>query len=122
MMRHTGGRSMGETSTKSNPASCATRMASTIGTIPNCSLFSLIRRTGEIRICSLQRNPCWLMTHAPEKLPPSTFHESTDRFTVTYLPQDSLRVKVILGLLQRVLRKCKWFRNHGIAFYIHAAA
>ena len=37
------------------------RMASIVGIMPTCSFWSLIRRTGEIRICSLQRKPCWLM-------------------------------------------------------------
>jgi len=54
-MRQTGGRAVGATSTRSSPASRAWRRASAVETTPTCSSFSLIRRTGEMRICSLWR-------------------------------------------------------------------
>src|ERR1043166_9922289 len=55
MILQTGGRSCGEPSTRSIPASRASRLASSVGPTPRCPPFSSIRRTGDNRICSLHR-------------------------------------------------------------------
>src|SRR4051794_28559114 len=55
MIRQTGGRAWGATSTRSRPASRAMRSASAVETMPTCSSLSLTSRIGEIRICSLWR-------------------------------------------------------------------
>lgn len=54
-MRQTGGRAVGATSTRSRPASRARRNASAVEVEPTFSLFSSIRKIGEMRICSLWR-------------------------------------------------------------------
>src|SRR5579871_2684180 len=55
MIRQTGGRAVGATSTRSSPASRAIRKASAVETMPTCSSLSFIKRIGEILICSLWR-------------------------------------------------------------------
>ena len=53
MILQTGGRAVGATSTKSRPASRAMRSASDVDVEPTFSSLSLMRKIGEIRICSL---------------------------------------------------------------------
>lgn len=55
MIRQTGGRAVGATSTRSRPASRAIFRASAVETEPSFSSLSLIRKMGEILICSLWR-------------------------------------------------------------------
>lgn len=55
MILHTGGRSLGATSTKSRPEVRAVDNASSVGRIPSWAPSALITRIGEIRICSLMR-------------------------------------------------------------------
>jgi hypothetical protein len=83
----TGGRASGATSTRSNPASSAFALASSIETIPNCSPSPLIRRTGLIRIWSLSRTFCSLMArtsalrslgHPPGIQPPGASTKKKD--------------------------------------------
>ena len=50
MILQTGGRESATTSTRSSPASWASRMASDVSTTPICSLSAPISRTGVIRI------------------------------------------------------------------------
>jgi hypothetical protein len=53
MMRQTGGRAFGATSTRSSPASRALRSASAVLTCPIFCSSASIRKIGEILICSL---------------------------------------------------------------------
>jgi AcrR family transcriptional regulator len=53
--RQTGGRAVGATSTRSRPASRAMRNASAVEVDPTFSSKALIRKIGEILICSLWR-------------------------------------------------------------------
>jgi hypothetical protein len=53
MMRQTGGRALGATSTRSSPASRALRSASAVLTCPIFCSSASIRKIGEILICSL---------------------------------------------------------------------
>jgi hypothetical protein len=55
MMRQTGGRAVGATSTRSSPSSRARRSASAVDVEPIFSSFSSIRKIGDMRICSLWR-------------------------------------------------------------------
>src|SRR5438132_9235941 len=55
MILQTGGRAVGATSTRSRPASRARRSASLVGVGPIFTSLSSMRKTGEIRICSLWR-------------------------------------------------------------------
>jgi hypothetical protein len=55
MMRHTGGRAVGATSTRSSPSSRALRSASAVEVEPILFSFSSMRKIGEMRICSLWR-------------------------------------------------------------------
>jgi hypothetical protein len=55
MILQTGGRAVGATSTRSSPASRANRSASLVEVLPTFSSLSLIRKIGEMRICSLWR-------------------------------------------------------------------
>jgi hypothetical protein len=55
MIRQTGGRAVGATSTRSRPASRAMRSASAVDVLPTFSSAALIRKIGEMRICSLWR-------------------------------------------------------------------
>src|SRR5262245_26435435 len=55
MIRQTGGRAVGATSTRSRPASRAMRKASAVEVGPTFSSCALIRKIGEILICSLWR-------------------------------------------------------------------
>ena len=50
-----GGRSLGATSTRSNPASRATPSACSVGIMPSCSPSAEMTRTGVMRICSFTR-------------------------------------------------------------------
>src|SRR3954469_2536790 len=56
MMRQTGGRASGATSTRSRPCSSAISIARSIGMIPTCSPSGLITRTGLMRIWRLTRS------------------------------------------------------------------
>lgn len=55
MIRHTGGFSLGATSTRSRPDSRARARASSVGMMPSWAPSAEITRIGEIRICSLMR-------------------------------------------------------------------
>src|SRR2546430_2329337 len=55
MIRQTGGRAVGATSTRSSPSSRALRSASAVEVEPILFSFSSMRKIGEMRICSLWR-------------------------------------------------------------------
>src|ERR1700722_1465244 len=55
MILQTGGGGVGATSTKSSPGSRAIRRASEVEVLPTFSSLSLIKKIGEMRICSLWR-------------------------------------------------------------------
>jgi hypothetical protein len=55
MIRQTGGRAVGATSTRSKPSSRERRSASAVDVEPTLFSFSSIRKIGEILICSLWR-------------------------------------------------------------------
>src|SRR5271165_4223236 len=57
MILHTGGRSLGATSTRSRPASREASRALLVGMTPSMAPSALITRTGEMRICSFTLKP-----------------------------------------------------------------
>ena len=63
MMRQTGGSLVGDTSTRSRPASLAFPIAIYLSTIPCCSLFSSIRRTLSALMAVLIRNSFLLILY-----------------------------------------------------------
>src|SRR5262249_17687163 len=57
MILHTGGRSLGATSTRSSPASRAASRALLVGMTPSIAPSAGMARTGEMRICSFTLMP-----------------------------------------------------------------
>src|SRR5450432_3145985 len=78
MIRQTGGRAVGATSTRSSPASRAMRKASPVEVLPTFSSSALIRKMGEILICSLWRKFVG-MALTPKNLAPQTAHADAKR-------------------------------------------
>src|ERR1700733_10074206 len=91
MIRQTGGRAVGATSTRSSPASRAWRSASAVETLPTFSSLSLIRKMGEILICSLLRKLVG-MAQTPKILVPAQHapRRNDPRFTKR-CPKDTVR-------------------------------
>src|SRR5215471_1004641 len=74
MMRQTGGRAVGDTSTRSRPLDCASASASLTGSTPACSPSSPITRTCGTRIRSLTRTSgCLLVEMAATSWPMGRF-------------------------------------------------
>src|SRR5262245_20562143 len=81
MMRHTGGRAVGDTSTRSRPLDCASASASLTGSTPACSPSSPITRTCGTRIRSLTRTSgCLLVVMAATSWPMGRFDLPLRRF------------------------------------------